>query len=690
MQPKFEVNLPSQPPTHPKIHPSHLNRAAYVYVRQSSLKQVQNNRESQVYQYQLAERAVALGWLKEMVFVIDSDLGLSGSSTEHRDGYKTLLTEVSLGKVGIIFGYEVSRLARNNSDWYRLLDLAAVFWTLIADADGVYDPRSYNDRILLGLKGTMSEAELHSMNMRLESGRMNQVRRGEYRQRLPAGLHRLDDGTVTKDPDVQVKETIELVFDKFSELGSCMKVMRYLAKEKIQLPRRHQSGKIIFKNPVDGAILEIIRNPAYAGAFVYGQRRRSNPEMGVRGCRVPQAEWIHIQHNVYPAYISWQQYLDNTARVSQNFASFCNPLKKSKGAPRGGAALLQGLTLCGNCGEHMRVNYTPMPWYFCRHLKQSVNGDYCPSHPATPIDEAVLRAFFEAVSPAQINALEEVLKKKKEEKGRLNKHWLRVLKRAEYKAQQAQDRYEAVDARNRLVAETLESKWEESLCDLHNLQQEHEAFSKAQDRESRLPEELRERMRNIATSLPRLWFDGKISTVRMKELLRCLIDKVVLKRLVPGKVNVRIVWMSGAYWPMTVTKTVHKFSDAPDYKKVVTRIRSLWRQNISDAEIAKQLTVEGFRSPCGTTFMAFTVQHIRIAHGWKRAPQGRKVTVAPSGYLKTGDLAKKIRMSVATIRRDVKKGVIPRKYVLGRGTFFFKDCAELYKCIAQRKDSWKL
>lgn len=259
-----------------KISASHLARLAYIYVRQSSPKQVERNRESQVYQYQMSERARALGWNTERTRVIDSDLGLSGKTSEHRDGFKELVAEVSLGHVGIIFGYEVSRLARNNADWYHLLDLAAVFGTLIADSDGIYDTRLYNDRLLLGLKGTMSEAELHLLRLRLAAGRMSQVKRGAYRQLLPTGLVRLPDNRVVIDPDAQVRHTIKMVFAKFAELGSCRQVLLYLKRESILLPRRHltgiHKGQLLWKPPTDASVYAIICNPAYAGAFAYGRR----------------------------------------------------------------------------------------------------------------------------------------------------------------------------------------------------------------------------------------------------------------------------------------------------------------------------------------------------------------------------------------------------------------------------------
>ena len=353
---------------HPKVQAIHQQRLAYVYVRQSSPKQVAQNLESQQLQYQLAQRAEELGWRSEQVRIIDEDQGLSGKESAGRDGFQDLVAEVSLGQVGIVFGYQVSRLARNNADWYHLLDLAAVFDTLIADADGVYNLRDYNDRLILGLKGTMSEAELHWLHQRLDDGRMNKVRRGEYRQRLPTGLVRLDDGTVIKHPDDQVRHTLELVFQKFEELGSCSKVMRYLRRADILLPRQQLSGpfqgQLVWKHAAESAIYGIIKNPAYAGAFAYGRTRvdptRRQPgkrSSGIIQC--PMEDWQHLQLDVYPAYISWDQYLANQERLHQGATRFAQQTTRKPGNPREGAALLQGLAVCGECGHRLSAGYKP-------------------------------------------------------------------------------------------------------------------------------------------------------------------------------------------------------------------------------------------------------------------------------------------------------------------------------------------
>jgi DNA invertase Pin-like site-specific DNA recombinase len=454
-----------------KLMPRHWKRLACVYVRQSTFKQVERNRESQVNQYQLVQRAEHLGWTNERIRVIDADLGLSGRSSEHRSGFKDLVAEVSLGHVGIIFGYEVSRLARNNGDWYHLLDLAAVFGTLIADNDGIYDPRSYNDRLLLGLKGTLSEAELHLIRARLDAGRLSQVARGEYRQHLPTGLIRREDATVVKDPDDGIRHSIELVFAQFAERGSCRQVALTLRQAGVLLPRRQTAGfdkgQLLWKQATDAAVYEIIQNPAYAGAFVYGRRPGDPARRMVSGrsiqVRKPREEWSTILHDAYPAYITWEQYVANQERVSSNATDFTARLGQAQGVPRKGAALLQGLVVCGVCGHHLHVAYKPSPRYFCNaHLKR-LQGPVCISVSGACVEAVVEQAFFEALHPAQLDALEAVLAAQEAERGRLLTHWNERVKRAQYAAQLAQRQYNAVDPDHRLVAGELEKRWEAAL-----------------------------------------------------------------------------------------------------------------------------------------------------------------------------------------------------------------------------------
>ena len=394
-----------------KITPFHLERKAVIYIRQSSPKQVREHLDSQLTQRTLVERAQSLGWYPDRIEVFDGDLGQSATGVQARDDFKALAAEVALGHVGIVFGWQVSRLARNNAEWYQLLDLAALVGTLIGDTDGVYDPRLYNDRLLLGLKGTMSEAELYLMRQRLNAGRLSKVQRGEYVQRLPTGLVRLADNSVTKDPDQQMQHVIALVFSKFEELGSGYGVLRYCKQHDILLPRRHGGGMgpddVRWCQPSEAAISAILTNPAYAGAFVHG-RRTSDPRRQPRGQRTPPMrrrrmdEWQCVIQDAYPAYISWAQYLDNQARLRANAQRYTEQTHQGQGAPREGAALLQGLATCGRCGHRMHVAYRPRSRYLCTSMHRAFAEARCAHLDGPSIEAFVVQAFFDAIAPAQL------------------------------------------------------------------------------------------------------------------------------------------------------------------------------------------------------------------------------------------------------------------------------------------------
>ena len=610
---------------HPKIADEHLARLAYIYVRQSSQKQVMQNKESQVNQYMLVERAEQLGWKRERIQVIDTDLGLSGKESASRNGFQELVAEVSLGHVGIVFGYEVSRLARNNSDWYHLLDLAAVFNTLIADHDGVYDPRLYNDRLLLGLKGTMSEAELHLLKMRMEEGRMRQVERGELRQGLPTGLVRLPNKQVVKDPDDQVRHTIELVFSKFEEQGSCRKVLAYLRKNKITLPRRQTYGpqlsEIVWKPASQAAILSILHNPAYAGAFVFGKTyrdpRRIKPGRKDTGVvRRPVEDWQHVHQGIYPAYITWEQFLKNQEQLHQNTVRFDQASSKPGGPCRCGHALLQGLVICGDCGYHMMVAYTPYPRYSCREMGRRLDVPECKSISARITDPLVVEQFLAAIEPVQLDALEALLAEQQAERNGLVKNWEERLKRARYEVRLAEHQYQGVDPENRLVAAELEKRWEEKLRYLQETQEAYDRFVQTPAIPA-IPLELREQLRTISASLPELWHKDQIAVEEKKELLRSLISHVILTRKPANMVEIKIVWVSGHYTIVEGHPQVYRTSDLHDLPLMTERIHELWKAKKTDHEIATLLSKEGFRSPRSLQVNPATVQKLRLQNNWK-------------------------------------------------------------------------
>jgi DNA invertase Pin-like site-specific DNA recombinase len=651
-----------------KITEHHLQRLAYVYIRQSTSKQVLHNQESQLNQYQLVQRAENLGWKQERVRVIDVDQGTSARESESRSGFKELVAEVSFGHVGIIFGYEVSRLARNNGDWYHLLDLAAVFGTLIADNDGVYDPRLYNDRLLLGLKGTMSEAELHLLHQRLAAGRMSQVQRGEYRQLLPTGLVRLPDGAVIKDPDDQVRRIIQLVLVKFDELGSCQKALRWLIEENILLPRRQiaglHKGELLWKPPSHSTIYEIVCNPAYAGAFAYG-RKQLDPTRHVPGrpstgrLHKPMAEWLHLQQDVYPAYINWKQYLANQERLRQNAMCFNQRTQRAQGAAGKGAALLQGMAACGVCGCIMRVSYKPTPRYSCTSMAKQFGKKICMSLHAPSIDEVVVLAFFEAIRPAQLDALEAILETQQVKRQRLSQQWEDRLKRAGYEAHLAERQYKAVDPENRLVTASLERHWEEKLV---QLQETQEAYQRFQQRPapSGLTPQLREQFQHISERLPELW--SELPSDQKKELLRCLISRVILRREKPDTVEVKIVWISGHYSVGYAHPPIQRQADVTGYAEMVEQISTRWRQGFSDKQIAEQLTSEGHRSAHSLSISPQIVMKIRHKHGWHFTRQQWEFPKA-DGYLTTRELSSLLGVDRSWVSRRISNGTINSKYL---------------------------
>ncbi|MCC7360344.1 MAG: recombinase family protein [Anaerolineales bacterium] len=683
------------PSLHPKITSAHLQRLACIYVRQSSAKQVAQNKESQQYQYRLQQRAVELGWPAERVRVIDSDLGRSGSEAAGRTGFQELVTEMSLGQVGIVFGYEVSRLARNNQDWYRLLDLAAVFGTLIADSDGVYDPRQYNDRLLLGLKGTMSEAELHLLRQRLEAGRLNQVKRGAYRQTLPTGYVRLPDGTVVKDPDDQVRHVLELMFSKFEELGSAGKVIRYLRQNKILLPRRQSAGphahELLWKVASESAVTEMLGNPAYAGAFAYGRRQGDatlrhpgRPATGNR--RKALADWVHLQLDAYPAYITWDQFLANQERIRQNGLRFTEQRQRAQGIVRDGPGLLQGLVVCGQCGHHMQTVYKHTPRYMCRGLVRTAEVKCeCTSVRAPVADDVVVQAFFEAIQPSQLDALEAFLAQQKADRGQLERHWQEQLRRAQYEAQLAQRQYDTVDPANRLVAAELERRWEAKLDQLRQTEEDQRHFLQTPAPDP-LPPALREIFRELHRRLPDLW--PQLSPAQKKELLRSLIQHVIIRRPVPDQVEVRIVWISGCYTDQKRITPIHREQDVTDYASLVQRVEALWQLGQTDEQIAAQLSREGFHSARSLQVTTKSVMKIRLAHQWYLPFERLRGATQVDGCWTIPGLAKRLGVTDGTIHRFITtKGVIPPEYVEREpqtGRYLIRHDDELIDQLQQR------
>ena len=488
-----------------KITPQHLERQAYVYIRQSSMRQVEENLESQDLQYQLVQRARALGWPAAQVTVIDDDLGKSAITAHGREGFQTLVAAVGLKQVGIILVTDVSRLARNCGDWYRLLDLASLCGALISDASGIYNPQIYDDRLLLGLKGTFSEAQWYQMRNQLGAARLNKAQRGELHLRLPVGFVRLADQRVVLHPDQQVQSAIRLVFAEFERLGSAHKILRSLRDAGLQLPRRVGGSRdedIRWVRPSFQAIYGLLKNPAYAGAYAYGKHHRTHlpgEANKVITHPLPQAEWPVLLPDAWPGYISWDAYQHNQQRLAQNAAG----IRWQRGAPREGLALLQGIALCSRCGRLMHVHYTHAPAYVCDHATQQYGDGRCQTFTLAYIDPFVAELFLEAVQPARLEAAFAALDQIESQRQSFAQQWKQRLERARYEAELARRRYEKVDPDMRLVAGELERLWEDRLREQAELEK---AWKQAQTQELRpLSEADRQMIRRLAADLPALW-----------------------------------------------------------------------------------------------------------------------------------------------------------------------------------------
>ena len=444
------------------VTPQHLARKAIIYIRQSTPHQVLSNQESLRLQYALKQRALEMGWQAEDIEIIDTDLGLTAASAQHREGFKELVSKVALGQVGIILSYEVTRLSRNCSDWYPLLDICSYKNCLIADRDGIYDPASVNGRFLLGLKGQLSEMELHTIRARMTAGLLNKAQRGELALRLPIGLVRDDDGTVRKDPNLEVQERIELVFSTFLRLKSAAKVLRFFNEHSLRIPRRDRFGDLAWKKPTIAAILSILKNPAYAGAFVYGRTRTTRDASGKTSQkRLPMDQWRICVKDKYPAYVSWETFEQIQAMLKDNYAEYDR--NKTRGVPRPGSALLHGIVYCGECGHKMVVQYKGGTRYLCNYLRQQYRVPVCQNIPGDPIDAQVVEAFFQALSPIELDAYARALATQKAADEKVNRAHRQQLQRLRYQTELARRQFDRVDPDNRLVAAELERRWEAAL-----------------------------------------------------------------------------------------------------------------------------------------------------------------------------------------------------------------------------------
>lgn len=655
------------------ITPRHLARKAIIYIRQSSPQQVLSNQESLRLQYALEQRAVALGWRPEDVVVIDTDLGLTATSAQHREGFKELLAQVTLGEVGIILSFDVTRLARNCSDWYPLLDVCGYKQCLIADRDGIYDPGSANGRLLLGLKGQLSELELHTIRARMTAGLLNKAERGELALQLPIGLTRLPTGTVVKDPNREVQDRIELVFSTFLERRSASKVLEFFNLHNLLLPRRDRFGEVVWKQPSIASILALLKNPAYAGAFVYGRTRtsRTGPLPTDKALkRLPPNEWKIQVNDVYPAYVSWETFERIQAMLLDNYAEYDR--NKTRGIPRPGTALLHGMLYCGECGHKLVVQYKGRTRYICNYLRQQYRVPVCQYIPADPIDQAVVAAFWEALAPVELDAYAQAVAMEQGQHLQVDHAQQQQLTRLRYEAELAQRQFNRVDPDNRLVAAELEQRWEAAL---RVLKQAEERYAQQQRQPSllgALPSELQAQFRAVGQYLPQLWNQGLIDQRHKKALLRSLIDKVVLQRSAADRVQVRIVWKGGSSTPLSVAVSVGAFADLTDASSMEQLIVEQSRQGRADEQIAQQLSAQGYRSPMREEVLPSTVKTIRLKHRlFQKRSQSHPRRIA--GYLTVPQIAQTVGLTPHWIYDRIYNGSIQVVKDPERNVFLFPD-----------------
>lgn len=601
------------------VQPHHRSRQALIYVRQSSPGQVLNHRESLELQYALRQRPLESGWDPGSIIVIDRDLGLTASSAAGRLGFQELVTRVTLGQVGIIFAYDVTRLARNCADWYQLLDLCGYRHCLVGDQEGIYDPATPNGRLLLGLKGLIAELELSTLRARLTAGLLNKARKGELAQNLPTGLIRQPSGEVVKHADREVQSRLELVFDTFLRLRSVNKVVRYLKERHLPLPRRDRYGDIHWRLPSVAVVAFILRNPAYAGAFVFGRTQRppkipSPAERRPR--RLARPDWKICIRDRYPAYIDWATFEKIQDIMQDNYSDY--EKNKTRGVPRTGKALLHGLVYCGECGHKMYVGYKRRPRYVCDALRQRYRTPQCQCLPADPVDADVVKAFFEALSPVELDAYAQALSVSDREQEQTRHAHQQQLERLRYQARLAERQYQKSDPDNRLVTAELEKRWEMALQDLKRAEEDWQRLTAQQAKSIVIDPALRGAFEDAARGIPELWRQGLLAPQHKKALLRCLIDKVVIHRASPDNVRTRIVWRGGETTHFDVPIVVGSLARLSCVQEMERVSVELFQQGRSDQDIAAELTRRGYRSPRQLTVIPATVRTIRLKHGLHR------------------------------------------------------------------------
>ncbi len=641
---------------HQKINSGHLKRNAYLYIRQSTMRQVLSNTESTKRQYQLREKALALGWTSEQIKIIDCDQAKSGAHMTGRNGFKELMTEVSMGKAGLVMGLEVSRLARNNADWHRLLEICAFSKTLILDQDGLYDTTSFNDRLLLGLKGAMSEAELHVLRGRLLQGILSKARRGELKVPLPSGFEYDELNRVTLSSDSRIRQVFKQFFAAFKRLGSATAVTKEFRREGIEMPHYSRTGpkstRVIWGDLTFSQTLRILHNPRYAGAFSYGKTRtRKDPDGKVHHEKLPMKEWTALVRDAHPGYISWEEYEDNKQRLRDNAAAYGQ--NDSKAPPREGPALLQGLVICGVCGKRMTVRYHKrrgklIPDYICQREKiEQVQVNECQHIPGSNIDQTIAKILADMVNESNINtalAVQEELQSRLEQADKIRKQ---QVVRARYEVDLARRRYTQVDPEKRYVAEVLEAEWNEKLRLLDEAQSTYE---KARERDQRmLSEEQKKKLQSLTTDFANTWSIPDMHHRDRKRIVRLLLEDVTLIKNDPVTVHIRFKGGKNTTLMIPLPQQAYKTWQTPP--EVITQIDTLLDKYTFNP-IASILNKQGLRSGKGKPFSITIVGNICRDYNLRT----RFDRLREKGLFTVKEMAMKLDTSTTTIKIWRKNG----------------------------------
>lgn len=661
----------------PKLRTEHLDRQALIYIRQSTPMQVQANTGSTTRQYQLIERAQALGWPPARITVIDQDQGHSGASSAARSGFEKLIAEVGLGRAGAVFSLEASRLARSCSDWYRLLEICALTDTLVIDEDGLYDPGQYNDRLLLGFRGTMSEAELHWLHTRLLGGKLAKAERGELHFRLPVGFVHDPAQRIVFDPDEEIQEAVRLVFTLFEHLGSALAVVKHFAVHRLCFPTRlqhhHTDDEVIWSSLSLKRALDVLHSPVYAGAYVYGRTRTcrqalpgeaSRRQGGTR--RVPPADWPIVHRDHHPGYITWEQFLRHQQQLDDN-RTVDDPHRR--GAVRAGQALLQGIVLCGRCGRRMSVHYRKgdVPGYECNQVRTRFAGKTCQSLRGDRIDQAVANALLEAMTPAQLEISLAAFETLEAQARLIEQQWQRRLERACFEAELARRRYLAVEPEHRLVARTLEQEWNTRLAAVEQLEQDYAALPATQVLP--LSEQERQQILALIQDLPALWQASTTTQTERKQLLRLLIKEVTLTRDL-DTIRIEVRWQTQACSTLTLGGPKRSYEQWRTTPRVIEQVRGLAAQQTDD-EIATVLNTQGWRPGKSEAFTGRKVKWIRraygIASGCPKAPGACPTGQRGEGRYSAKAVAQRLNVAVSTISKWCRAGRLESIQMAPRG-----------------------